>query len=422
MALMKLTRGALSVGAEGTSAYAPLFTQGQLTVANLISELSDPGYESTGRVYVGKYAQNLIPNGNAASGIAGWTPGGTCGLESSGEWAQYGDTSFKLTHDGSTTNIVSTPITFPAAGTYSIGLMLYVPEGSTWNASVFAQRNNYTGSSTILTTPVWPVPGPPIFTSRVFTVDAGDLVGTISLECVAPPAGAVLHFGMVMLNAGYVPLEYVDTDGAIAERARAQMLIPNTPTICDETKMWAIFRFMARRWSASNEPGGGASYPRIWQWPDGGSGKRLAAYYAENVNKFGFDRYDDDGVTAQSVLTSAVTLADGDKKTLAVACDATYVYAMLGGDGAWATGGGGGYIPDLSAELSASFGYTGTGSYINTPFYWAAFGVGEKPPASFVDSLGDPVPLPYMFPKSSRLTAILPMKGDGTGYRYGLGV
>lgn len=423
MALMKLTRGALSVGAEGTSAYAPLFTQGQLTVANLISDDTRlAGVQGDGAAYpdssVGVWpaATNLYPNGGFESGTSTWINGARATWSRSSEQAKFGTYSGKLTCDGTGTQLgISGNLSGILSTTtqYVISMWVYIPSG--WDggnvvasdAGTFSGATIVNGTASAALVDQWQR-----ITMTLLT--AADVNGNVYLySSSTPTSGKAIYIDGFQLETGSIATPYIETDGGTASRS--------APTISTSfngvtTSGWVAMRLRAGHASTVVN----ATDKILFTLKESTNVRFEVAEYAGNGDRF-YTRAVDGGGTSIVYLDVSADLAGsfavGDAQTIV---------------GYWANGGNVGLSYNGSNFLTAAnartisaptelfIGQGHLGSYNPAVDYkWLAVGKGTltNTQAAAIHALGNNDPLPHMFPSSAQLSFLAHFNGDGTFYR-----
>lgn len=158
--------------------------------------------------------QNLIDNPSFELGTTGWSVTAPNTIERSSEQASKGAFSCKCTYQTQLTLAVYA-ITMPAAGTYTVSCLLYVPSSWSGTGTIFLFDAGFVGGSSI-TIQLWDQSTYDTWVTleTEVTVLAGDLTGDvhISTQVGGLSAGDYVYMDAVQVESGTTLTPYCDGD------------------------------------------------------------------------------------------------------------------------------------------------------------------------------------------------------------------
>ena len=193
----------------------------RMTVAGLVTDhvraaglVGEANRAPRQTVRVSRGKTNLCPNGDFETTESPWSSPGTQPAPTrSNDYARYGLYSLKC-GGGSGTALASVPITFAAAGTYTMVASLYIPPGWDGGYLQLSAAGLYAGSTDLYSdTMAANDTGRWVDLQLTITVVAGDLAGALRLYTSASPATTEKYVYMdgVMIVEDTIPVPFDPT-------------------------------------------------------------------------------------------------------------------------------------------------------------------------------------------------------------------
>lgn len=170
-----------------------------------------------------KAATNLVTNGGFETSATGWGDGGNTTLTRSTEQAHSGAASGKSVMDSTAAGenaCAFYPLTFAAAGIYTLSVWVYIPTAWTGGA-VALDHSGYAGSSPSDGTNVNADMDTRDAWQRIVstvTIAGGDLAGNLRVVGMDIESGEAIYVDDAQVEAGSIATPYVATDGGTATR------------------------------------------------------------------------------------------------------------------------------------------------------------------------------------------------------------
>lgn len=311
--------------------------------------------------------QNVIVNSGFESGTTGWSENHGSAAISRITTDYHGGVACCEIVTTSSTGIRTTGNALTSAEVWTFSCYVKQVAGS-GSIKIRAYRADFTtviAETTLTPTGGWD------YVKLTFTVPATETVYCMVLSNNG--SGMTYRLDDAQLEKQPLATPTVFTNGSAASRSAAQPYINNFDRYFSFVHGWmALLLYMP--WGNSNEPLGGAGYPRFLEIGDD-SDNRVSGYYDEGANTFAFERRSAGAGSGSS--GGALALTAGDLVFIYAAPTPTTMRFSL--NGAAFTTIGNTTLPALSSKklyLLNTIG--GTGS-IDATLLFAAFGKGDVP-------------------------------------------
>jgi type IV pilus assembly protein PilA len=358
---------------SATATSAPSFLDGTLVplavsgneitdISRALSTQGDgraPPDSSTG---IWEATTNLVANGGFETNATGWNSARSGTFSRDATRSKYGNSSLKVITPGvqSGEGAYSANAAVVNNQTYTASVWVLAPASQAmqilleFNNGVTSSTGNFTGSG------VW---------QRVQLSGSSNATAGIADIQVRTGSTSSITFWIdgAQIEQKVIATPYVETNGSTSSRPVARVQAPSS--LLNSTQSWVAMRVRIG-WGNSAEPNGGSGLPWFFYWGSGGL-TRLAIYYDESTNSFGFAR--DDGTDRTDTLVST-PLVPGDLVTITAAYTATQIKLSVNG-AAFAVVANT-FIPAISALTQFDIGTSLSSAPADSDFLWLATGTG----------------------------------------------